>query len=81
MVPKMGKSIHEPFKSGVCFLEPFGSPGCESFWFSKPDILGAHFSGAPRVGVPDMGLKPLASLEYSPYLCNSLLLVGCHTGG
>ena len=44
--PEVNKFALEPFKSGaLSSLQPFGSPGGEPHWFSKPDVLGAHFFG------------------------------------
>ena len=40
----------EPFKSGVCFPQPSGSPESKPRWPSKPNILGAHLPGAGPLG-------------------------------
>lgn len=45
----------------LCFQQSFGSPRCKPHWFSQPNVLGACLSYAgPRVGVADVGFKPLA---------------------
>ena len=55
------KIFHMPFKSGVFFPQPSGSPVHKPHWPSKPDILGVPFpSGGPLgPGNPMCGSSPL----------------------
>lgn len=54
----------------LCFQQSFGSPRCKPHWFSQPNVLGACLSYAgPRVGVADVGFKPLALQRGALCLC------------
>lgn len=45
---KVSEFVCVPFKSRV--LVSYSSPGYKPCWFSKPDVMGAHFPGAgPQV--------------------------------
>ena len=50
LVPRVSESAHKIFKRSLSSLQPFGSPGHEPHWFSKPDVLGAHLSIAGPKG-------------------------------
>lgn len=49
--PWASEPVHKPFKSGFFHsLEPCGSPGNKSHWFSRSDALRTHLSSAVPKG-------------------------------
>ena len=60
--PRVCGILYLPFKSGVCFPQPSGSPENKSCWPSKSNILGACLSGA---GPPGYGTQCRAQTTLS----------------
>lgn len=70
----MGPGLSE-FARGPCKRVISGcysimiSPGCKTYWFSKPDVLEACLWGeVPGVGIPIVEDKPLAPQGEGLYL-------------
>ena len=74
--------LHVPFKSGVCFLQPSGSPILKPHWSSKQDILGASLPNAGPPGwVVWCGAWTPCSLCRNSAIVIILPFVGCLPGG
>lgn len=59
----------QALQEGTCFLQHFRTPGCQSHWFSKPDILRAHISNAdPRGQDAQCRVPTPCSSERNTYL-------------
>ena len=49
-----------PFRADLSFLQPSCSPKHKPFWFSKPDVLGAHLPNAGLLGLgAHVGVKTI----------------------
>lgn len=72
---RVSESAFEPFMTSLHSLQPYTSPGYKTLWFSKADFWGdvSPFQVA-RVGVLNVGLKPLPPQGEAPYLWDLLAL-------
>lgn len=73
----------KPSKRGISFLEHFGTLGHQVWWFSKPDVLGAHLSSVdPWARVVNVDCYMIAKF-YSSILkqCCSIPLLISHLTG
>ena len=75
------KIVCAPFKSRVCFPQPFDSPKSKLCWPSKVNILGACiWSTRLSLGIPMWALDP-SLLGENPFNCNYYPVCGSHTHG